>query len=98
MNLWLVWKYRLWSHDRMRVHVQILQMLESKPTNYNWAFELTSGTAVAPGLALKHVRMSWANYGVSFSLGPQGVLVFQYGGGHIEDARLEWVPTSNEDL
>ena len=63
MNLWLVWKYRLRSHDRMRVHVQIVQMLKSKPTNYNWAFELTSGTAVAPGLALKHVRisrMSWA--------------------------------------
>ena len=60
MNLWLVLKYRLRSHDRMRVHVQIVQMLESKPTNYNWAFELTSGTAVAPGLALKHVRMSWA--------------------------------------
>lgn len=56
----------------MRVHVQILQMLESKPTNYNLAFELTSGTAVAPGLALKHVRMSWANYGVRFNLGPQG--------------------------
>lgn len=70
----------------MRVHVQILQMLESKPTNYNWASELPSGTAVAPGLALKHVRMSWANYGVRFNPGAQGVLVFQYGGGHIEDA------------
>ena len=70
MKLWLVWKYRVRSHDRMRVHVQILQMLESKPTNYNLAFELTSGTAVAPGLALKHVRMSWANYGVRSNLGP----------------------------
>lgn len=92
-------EYRRRSHDHMRVHVQIVQMLaESKPTNYNWAFELTSGTAVAPGLALKHVRMSWANYGVRSNLGPQGVLVFQYGGGHIKDARLEWGPTSNEHL
>ena len=83
----------------MRVHVQIVpEMLESKPANYNWAFALTSGAAVAPGLALKHVRMSWANYGVRSNLGPQGVLVFQYGGGHIKDTRLEWGRTSNEDL
>jgi len=76
MNFWLVWKYRRRSHDHMRVHVQIVQMLESKPTNYNWAFELTSGTAVAPGLALKRVRMSWANYGVRSNLQVPSVFSF----------------------